>query len=294
MSAYTDQFWPGDNRVVLPTLPRASVQLIFTSPRYNVGWHYADHGQDDRTPLPDYLDGLLVPVLAECYRVLGSGGVLALNLPSSIRVYDGDGDGVPQRPTATLRGRGRSHKPDPSLLLHRAYPLAAWAQMHLLATGWLVREPVAWVKAHDDQSAYSTSTAIGGPRNPYLRPCHEMIVLASKGTYAMGVKDSKRWGGDASDFGRYLEWCKDVWHIRPGRAADGEPLAFPPALTLRVLELFSAPGDVVLDPFAGTGAVAALSRRLGRVAWAIERQPQYYANLEAIFGQGLLLPLDSA
>jgi DNA modification methylase len=104
--------WHGDSREVLPTLPAESVGLIVTSPPYNVGWDYGDGGAGDSLPLPDYLDGLLTPVLAECCRVLQDGGVLALNLPTSIRVYDCGQDGQPQRPQAHQRGKGRSHKPD--------------------------------------------------------------------------------------------------------------------------------------------------------------------------------------
>ena len=76
----------GDCRAVLPTLPAESVQLVLTSPPYNVGWDYADAGRGDRLALAEYLNGLLAPVVAECYRVLRPGGVLAVNLPPTIRV----------------------------------------------------------------------------------------------------------------------------------------------------------------------------------------------------------------
>jgi hypothetical protein len=66
-----------------------------------IGWSYADDGAGDRLPLADY-QALLTDALARCYRVLRAGGVLALNLPPSINVA---GE-------------------------HRAWPVAAWAQMH--------------------------------------------------------------------------------------------------------------------------------------------------------------------
>src|SRR5689334_17490329 len=74
----------GDCRVILPSLPADSVQLAATSPPYNVGQRYGDDGSGDRLPLDEYL-ALLADVLAELKRVLRDGGVLALNLPPSIR-----------------------------------------------------------------------------------------------------------------------------------------------------------------------------------------------------------------
>jgi DNA modification methylase len=84
--------------------------LIVTSPPYNVGWGYFDY--DDDLPLAEY-HALLDDAFRECWRVLRPGGTLALNLPPTIR-------------TAT----------------ERAYPLGAWAQLHLREAGWRLSEPI--------------------------------------------------------------------------------------------------------------------------------------------------------
>lgn len=110
------------------------------------------------------------------------------------------------------------------------------------------------------------------------------MILASKGDYRLPHKTA--WPRE----GPCLEWLKDTWPLPPGRAGDGEPLAFPDELVRRLVLLFSEPGDVVLDPFAGTGTVGKVAVRLGRLAWLIERQPCYWPRLEAIIGQ-LSLPL---
>ena len=75
---------------------------------------------------------------------------------------------------------------------------------------------------------------------------------------------------------------------RPRIEPAGQALAFPPELVANLTYLYSAPGDVVLDPFAGTGQVAKVARPLGRVVWLIERQPAYWDRLEAIVQQALL------
>jgi DNA modification methylase len=247
-------------------LPADSVQLVVTSPPYNVAWHYGDGGDADRRPLAAYL-AMLAQALAGCYRVLRPGGVLALNLPPSIRTPE-----------------------------HRAYPLAAWAPLQLATDGWLLREPLAWVKARSDGTAYSPGTAFGGPRNPYLRPCHELVLVASKGQYQMPANDTCQWrDGAAAEWGSYLEWCKDVWHLPPGRCKRGEPLAFPDALPARLIALYSAPGDVVLDPFAGTGTTGRVALALGRRAWLIERESTYWPRLEAMLSQSCSArPLETA
>jgi DNA modification methylase len=243
-----DRLLRGDCRDVLPTLPADSVQLLLTSPPFNIGWDYGDGGAGDRRPLDEYL-ALLAEALHGCYRVLRSGGVLALNLPATIR------------------------RPDCC-----AWPLASWAQMHLLANGWVLREPLVWMKSSKDGQPLAMGLAMGGPANPYLRPCHELVLLASKAEPRMANK--KGW----PDEDRYIEWLKDVWPLPPARARRGEPPAFPDALVRRLVSLFSAVDDVVLDPFGGTGTVGRVARGLERHAWLIEREPTYWPRIEAALG----------
>ncbi len=239
-------FYGGDCLEVLPTLPADAVQLIVTSPPYNVGWDYGDAGAGDRRPLAAYRE-FLAEALAGCCRVLRPGGVLALNLPPTIRSPD-----------------------------HRAYPLSAWVQMRLLDQGWLLREPLVWAKMREGTPIAAT-TAVGRWTNPYLRPTHELVMLASKEDYRLSGQTA--W--PEAD-GHYMEWLKDVWPLPPGRGKRGEALAFPDELVRRLVELFSAPGDVVLDPFAGTGTTGRVALALGRQAWLIEKAPAYWTILERI------------
>jgi len=243
----------GDSRDLLPMLPAESVQLVVTSPPYNVGWRYADDGSGDRRPLAEYLD-LLGDCLVSCRRILRPGGVLALNLPPTIRTES-----------------------------HRAFPLGAWAEMQLAESNWLLREPVAWVKGGEGQEPVASGCAIGGPANPYLRAVHERVILASKDTYT--IPNKRHWPKAARS---YLVWCKDVWTLPAGRARPGQPVAFPDELVTRLVLLYSEPGDVVLDPFAGTGTVGRIARLHGRIAWLVEREPSYWPGLEAVLSQQML------
>ena len=229
----------GDCRDWLPRLPGDCAQLVVTSPPYNVGWDYGDNGESDQLPLAEYKT-LLDDVLAGIYRVLQPGGVLALNLPPTIRTAE-----------------------------HRAWPVGAWAQMHLAAGPWLLREPITWVKGQDGV-AFAVGTRVGDASNPYARPCHELIIVASKQTYRI---ERKTW-----ENGTPLDWLKDVWHIPAAPTRKGWPAPFPDELVKRLVCLYSRAGDVVLDPFAGTGTTARVAVALGRSAWLIERSPAYCAG----------------
>ncbi|MGE4164221.1 MAG: site-specific DNA-methyltransferase [Vicinamibacterales bacterium] len=223
---------------------------MVTSPPYNVGYDYADGGASDQLPLSKYL-GMLRAFLGLAYHVLGSGGVLALNLPPSIRTPD-----------------------------HRAFALSAWAQVEMQAQGYLLSEPVAWVKTHGAEPV-ATTTAFGAPTNPYLRPTYEQVLIGHRETFTVP-------GKTAAWFDGFLEVVKDTWVLPPGKRKKGQALAFPAELVRNVVNLYSCPGDVVLDPFAGTGTTAAVARQMGRVAWLIERQPAYWDTLEAVVQQAAL------
>lgn len=278
----------GDMRDVLPALPSDSVQLVLTSPPYNCGWDYAG-ADNDRLALPDY-QALLRGFLAEALRVTRPGGVLAVNLPQTIQVYSTFPDGLQYRPDPAMNRMGRKRKPPKPDV--RAYPIAAWTALEIIAQGWLPRETIIWVKSKGDVEVRATSTAIGAYSNPWLRPCHEVILLASKDTYRVPERDG-RWPGEGSTWGAYLEMCKDVWGMNPGQAKAGEPLAFPDELVSRLVKLYSNPGDVVLDPFAGQGTTARMARLLSREAWLIEREPSYWARLEAVLGQQVMFEVSA-
>ena len=67
--------------------------------------------------------------------------------------------------------------------------------------------------------------------------------------------------------------CSTVWNLAPAaRVPGGHPAPFPVELARRCIRLSTWPGEVVLDPFAGTGTTLLAARQLGRRAIGIEAQ----------------------
>jgi site-specific DNA-methyltransferase (adenine-specific) len=181
---------------------------------------------DDDLTLHDYLD-LLHRVLKETARVLEPGGRVAVNIANLGR------------------------KPYLPLNHHVAGMLAD--------IGLLLRGEIIWQKA----AGAGGSCAWGSwqsAKNPTLRDIHEYILVASKGTY-----QRNRIGEDTIAKAEFLDATTSVWHMKPASARRiGHPAPFPVELPSRLIELYTFAGDLVLDPFMGSGSTAVAAVRTGR------------------------------
>jgi DNA modification methylase len=171
---------------------------------------------DEDLNLEEYLR-LLEQVWRETYRVLVPGGRACINVANLGR------------------------KP--------YLPLHAFIVEQMVACGYLMRGEVIWDKA----ASASPSTAWGSwmsASNPVLRDVHEYILIFSKDTF--GREPEGRENTIARD--DFLEWTKSVWSFPPVSAKQiGHPAPFPEELPHRLIQLYTFQGDVVLDPFAGSG-----------------------------------------
>lgn len=84
----------------------------------------------------------------------------------------------------------------------------------------------------------------------------------------------------------WKKWVSSVWFIRSVRANDDHAAKFPEELVRRLLLLYSVPGDLVLDPFCGSGTTAMVAYKNRRNYFGIERDPNYFElskqNLEKV------------
>jgi DNA modification methylase len=182
---------------------------------------------DEDLTLEEYL-GLLENVFSETYRVLVPGGRACINVANLGR------------------------KP--------YIPLNAFISLMMAEIGFLMRGEIIW----DKGSSAGSSTAWGSwlsASNPTLRDVHEYILVFSKGQF------KRQKNGGASTIARddFLELTKSVWQFPTESATRvGHPAPFPVELPRRLIELYTFEGDVVLDPFMGSGTTALAAREAGR------------------------------
>jgi DNA modification methylase len=229
-----DRVYLGDSRHMTEILD-ASVALVVTSPPYFAGKEYEEALGRGHVP-GSYLEylAMLRDVFAECASKLEPGGRIAVNVANLGR------------------------KPYRSL----AADVTSILQDDL---GLLLRGEIVWVK----QRGANGSCAWGSfqsAANPVLRDLTERVVVASKGRFDRALSRRERAGAglpsEVSIFkDDFMEATTDVWDIPPESATRvGHPAPFPVELPRRLIELYTYRGDVVLDPFIGSGssAIAAL------------------------------------
>ncbi len=156
-------------------------------------------------------------------------------------------------------------------------PLHAFIIQDMLEIGFLMRGEIIWNK---DSSA-SPSTAWGSwlsAKNPTLRDIHEYILVFSKDTFKRENPASRESTIKRDEF---LEFTKSIWTFPAVSARKiGHPAPFPVELPYRCIQLYTFRGEVVLDPFMGSGQTAIAAIKTGRhyVGYEISKEYVELAN----------------
>lgn len=192
---------------------------------------------DEDLSLKEYLQ-LLENSFRETYRVLVNGGRACINVANLGR------------------------KP--------YIPLSDYISKMMIDIGFNMRGEIIWNKA----ASASPSTAWGSwqsAANPILRDIHEYILVFSKGDY----KREKGKKENSITKEQFIEWTKSIWTMNAESARRiGHPAPFPEELPYRLIQLYSFKGDMILDPFMGSGttAVAAIKSDRKFVGYDISQE----------------------
>jgi DNA modification methylase len=234
----------------LKLIPDESVSVVFSSPPYNVNISYKN--KEDNAAWAEYL-AWLKEVWTECCRVLRPGGRLVINIDSITNRQDPDKSKEYIRPiTAELINMMRT--------MNRM----------------LFRTEIAWYK----QNVAGRATAWGSwmsCSNPTMRRNHEHILVWSK--------DQWQLPGNAEDSDmteeEFYESTMSTWFIAPETRNMGKhPVPFSEDLAKRVIKLYSYRGDLILDPFMGSGTTAVVATRFKRRYVGIDNCEDYLSYAE--------------
>lgn len=232
-----------------------SVALVITSPPYFVGKDYETALGEGHVPATylEYLAGIR-DVFATCVRKLEPGGRIAVNVANLGR------------------------KPYRSL----AADVIAILQDDL---GLLLRGEIIWQKARGAGGSCAWGS-FQSPANPVLRDLTERVIVASKGRFdrAISRKQRARMGLPSEvsvSVDDFLDATTDVWEI-PAESAKrvGHPAPFPVELPQRLIQLYTYAGDLVLDPYMGSGTTAVAAVRTGRHYVGFDLDEEYLRRAE--------------
>jgi site-specific DNA-methyltransferase (adenine-specific) len=213
-----------------------SVDLIVTSPPYNVDISYRSH--DDATTYREYL-AFSQKWLKKCLTLLKDDGRLCLNIPLDKN-----------------KGGQQSVYADLTTIARRV--------------GWKYHSTIIW-----NEQNISRRTAWGSwlsASAPYvIAPVEVIVVLYKKSWKKAG--GSGRTEISKEDF---MQWTNGVWRFNgESKKRIGHPAPFPVELPRRCMKLFSFVDDLVLDPFLGSGSTLLACRETQRRGVGIEMDAGY-------------------
>ena len=272
-------------------VPDASVHLIVTSPPYNVAKDYTDHNDDLS---PDEYIALLSAVWRECYRVLTPGGRLCINVANTDRKpYLSLVSVIDEQ----LRTTGQTW-------LHRGHIIWDKGASAGISTAWgsfgrstnpTLRDVHEYITVWSkDQLKLEGGGESGVTGNQFVawtrsiwRP--EELIGDLEKKIAEKLADARHRGKDEAwvaesiaraVWGQATVPGESVWEMTT-ESTVAHPAPFPVELPKRVIALYTQPGDVVLDPFMGSGSTAIAAKLAGRHYVGYELSSEYCALAQA-------------
>jgi DNA modification methylase len=257
----------------MQAIPSASVELVVTSPPYPMieMWdrHFHERNSAVRTAL-ERRDGRkafrlmhaeLDPVWAEAFRILKPGGFACINIGDAARTVGGD---------------------------FMLYPNHGRVLSRLVELGFTPLPLILWRKQTNAPNKFMGSGMY--PAGAYVTLEHEYILIARKGMKRefTTAEEKQRRRESAIFWEERNAWFSDVWsevkgarQRRSGSSSRRRSGAYPFELAFRLISMFSVRGDVVADPFLGTGTTLRAAAAAGRNGIGFELDESFRAEIFA-------------
>jgi len=241
----------GDSRD-LSSIGKDKVSLTVTSPPYHNAINYNEHQTSQKwyrgnvgVSVESWLEEMK-EVFSQVYQVTKPGGHCCIVIGNELV-------------------EGRVKLPLPAMLL---------VELTRNDIGWKFFEEIIWNKVTGGKKRFRVTVQHPYPTYYYPNIMHEQIIILRKPPFH-NIKDKKS-KLTINDIMK-KEVANSVWHIAPVPPSYRRfhPAAFPEEIPYRLIQLYSNIGDLVLDPFVGSGQTTKMARFLKRRYIGVDKSTKY-------------------